>query len=54
MNVPAGTREAIEQCQELYEKIRKLQSCLAPEGVEEFEEIKKDLEGIELFISNST
>jgi hypothetical protein len=53
MEVPSSHREAIELCQDTYEKVRKLQSCLAPENIEEFEEIKKALEYVELFIVNS-
>ncbi len=53
MNVPASHDEATELCQETQKIVQKIESTLSPEFIEEFENIKKALSYIELFIYNS-
>jgi hypothetical protein len=53
MKNPVGRREAEELAQELYDKVGKLSSALAPEYIEEFQELQKGIDMLQLFISYS-
>jgi hypothetical protein len=53
MSVPSNQQEAIEKCQDMYDLVKRIQSALSPEFIEEFEKLKENLGEVELFISNT-
>lgn len=53
MNHPTCHNEAIELAHELYDKVRRLASALAPEHIEDFQAVQAGIEALELFISNT-